>query len=68
MRVNTQLLDEKIEKSGLKISFITDKLGISSTGFSKKRKGIIPFKGAEIYVLCDLLRISEEEQPIIFYP
>ncbi len=68
MRVNTQLLEEKIEKSGIKVSFLVKKLGLSREGFYKKKCGQIPFRIAEIYVLCDLLRISEAEKPLIFYP
>lgn len=62
-----QLLDEWIGNSGLKISFIADKLGLSRAGFDMKRNGEIPFRKAEIYVLCDLLRITDEaEQEKIF--
>lgn len=68
MRVNTQLLEEKIKKSGIKLSYIEETLGISSTGFKKKRDGKTPFRGSEIYVLCDLLNIADDEKPIIFYP
>lgn len=69
MRVDTQLLDEKIEKSGLKVSFLIEKLGISPNGFYKKKNGEIPFRTSEVYVLCDLLRIeSEEEKQKIFCP
>lgn len=52
MRVDTQLLDEKIEKSGLKVSFLIEKLGISPNGFYKKKNGEIPFRTSEVYVLC----------------
>lgn len=64
--VNTQLLDEKIGESGLYIKFIIDKLGISRCGFDKKRKGKTPFRKSEIYVLCDLLHLSAEEEKVIF--
>lgn len=64
---NTSLLDEKIAKSGLRIDFILKKLGISDTAWYKKKNGNIQFKAAEIYVLCDLLNISDEEAPKIFY-
>ena len=65
--VKTQELDNKIEASGLKISFIIQKLGISRTGFDKKRKGQTPFRVPEIYVLSDLLRLTEDEKMDIFY-
>lgn len=65
--VNTQLLDEKIVDSGLKIGFLIEKLGLSRTGFDKKRKGINQFRVSEVYVLKDLLRLSDEEEHSIFY-
>ena len=65
--VNTQLLDDKIESSGLKRGFIVDKLGLSRFGFDKKLKGQTPFRVAEIYVLCDLLNISESDKQAIFF-
>jgi hypothetical protein len=68
MRINTQLLDKKIGDSGLKVSFVISKLGLSPEGFYKKKRGDVPFRAAEIYVLCDLLRISDTEKTLIFYP
>lgn len=68
MKVDTQLLDEKIKNSGLKTTFIIDKLGLSHNGFYKKKSGKTPFRTAEIYVLCDLLHIPDDEKVKIFYP
>ena len=65
--VNTQLLDERIVQSGLKIGFITETIGLSRNGFDKKRKGKTPFRTAEIYVLSDLLRLSDEDKAKIFF-
>lgn len=64
--INTQLLEKEIDGSGLKIGYIVEKLGISRQGFDKKRKGVIPFRASEVYVLCDLLKISDEKKPKIF--
>ena len=66
--VNTQMLDNEIEKSGLKISYIIDKLGISRQAFDKKRKGKTPFRASEVYVLCDLCKIDDAVKPKIFLP
>lgn len=68
MMINTQLLDEKITDSGLKISYICDKLGLSRNGFNKKRKGEIPFKKPEIYLLSVILNLTEEDGNNIFMP
>ena len=68
MRVNAQLLDKKIEETGLKVSFIIDKLGLSPNGFYKKKNGITSLRASEVYVLCDLLRINDNEKAEIFLP
>ena len=66
--VNTQLLDEKIQKSGLKKDFIYDTLGISRTAFWKKRNNVLPFKGAEIFTLCTLLHVKDDTEKMeIFF-
>ena len=65
--VNTQLLDSKIDNSGFRVSHIIENLGLSRNGFDKKRKGKIPFKKPEIYVLCDLLHLTEDEKQSIFF-
>lgn len=66
--LNTQLLDERIEKSGLRIGFIVETLGLSRNGFDKKRKGKTPFRTAEVYVMCDLLKLSDYDRDLIFFP
>ena len=63
---DTQLLEDKIKSSGLKIGYIVDKLGISRQAWDKKKKNEIPFRAAEVYVLCDLLNISDEDKPKFF--
>ena len=65
--LNTQLLDDRIKSSGFKVNFIVEKLGLSRNGFDKKRKGKTPFRVAEIYVLRDLLNLSNEEEQEIFF-
>ena len=67
--VNTELLNEKIELSGLKPSFIIKTLGITPNSFYRKKTNQMFFKAAEVYVLCDLLKITDEEEKTkIFYP
>lgn len=66
--VNTALLDEKIGQSGLKVNYIVDALGISAQAFYKKKGNRTPFRKSEIYVLCDLLKITDVEDKVkIFY-
>ena len=63
---NLQLLDDYIEKSGLRSGFIVEKLGITRQAFNYKRNGKIQFRAAEAYVLCDLLKIPDEDKAKIF--
>jgi hypothetical protein len=65
--VDTQHLVQKIEDSGLKTGFIVSKLGISRQAFDFKKKNKRKFRTAEIYVLCDLLNIPDDERESIFF-
>ena len=62
--INSALLDEKIEQSGLKVTFIVETLGISRQAFYKKKNGKTPFRKSEIYVICDLLKITETPEKL----
>ena len=64
--VDTELLNEYIKKSGYRIDYIVDTLGISRQAFDRKRKGNISFRAPEVYVLCDMLKIPEDVKPKIF--
>lgn len=66
--VNTLLLDEKIKASGIKVSFLIEALGLSPQGFYKKKNGKTKWRGAEIYVVKDVLRLSDIDAQKIFYP
>lgn len=56
---NTQLLRQLIRDSGLKQSFIAEKLGMSSQGFHKYLIGQVEFRASQIRMLCDLLHIDD---------
>lgn len=64
--VDTELLEKYILRSGYKIGFITDQLGISRQAFDQKMKNKNKFRASEVYVLCDLLKITPEDKPKIF--
>lgn len=65
---NTELLNEKIEMSGYKRSFIAKQLGLSAYGLAKKIQNETEFKASEINALCVLLNIvSPEEKEAIFF-
>ncbi len=66
---NTKLLEEKIDKSGYKKSYIAKAIGLKSTfGLLKKIRNESEFKATEINILCDLLKIETlEEKEAIFF-
>lgn len=66
--VDSDKLKEKLSNSGLKTGYVVDKLGISRQGFYKKLNGETPFKVPEVFVLCTLLSISDDESINIFLP
>lgn len=68
MKVNTNLLKKKIEDSGLKLVSIAAKLGITPRSLQYKILGKSKFRAAEVYVLCDLLRLTDDEKTAIFLP
>ena len=67
--LDTELFDKYMNDSGYKVSYIVERLGISREAFNRKRKGSIPFRESEIFVLCTLLNITDnEEKSKIFFP
>ena len=65
---NTPLLKQLIKESGLKLSFIAEKLGISRTALYKKIEGLVHFNGPEIKTMCELLHLKTWAQikPVFF--
>ena len=59
---NTKVLNELIEKSGLKKSFIANYLNLSRQGFKNKCENKANFNSVEITKLCNLLHITDLEQ------
>lgn len=66
--VDTDLLEDKLDSTVYKIEYIVNTLGISRQAFDKKRKGITPFRASEVFVLCSLLNLTDEEKVLIFKP
>lgn len=64
---NTALLEQYIEKSGYKKSFIAFQLGITAYGFSLKINNKSEFKASEMAILCELLKISARDKEAIFF-
>lgn len=66
MKTNTEALDKIIEESGLKISYLADKCGLSRTGFYKKKAGITEWTASEISVLRSELHMTLTQTKDIF--
>ena len=65
---NTELLEEKITKSGLKKSYIAKAIGLSPYGLTLKIHNENEFKASEIEKMCILLGIDNlEERCAIFF-
>lgn len=64
---NTDALKKRISDSGYKLEFLSDKLGISRASFYMKINNTTSFKVNEMYQLCDLLGIDENEAKEIFF-
>lgn len=67
MVLNRQLLEDKLLESGYKMSFISEKLGISPQAFIKKRNGELPFKISDVETLLNLCNWDAETIYSIFF-
>mgnify|MGYP000973693317 CR=1 FL=1 len=65
--IDTKLLSDVIDKSGLKKYRIAEELGLSSYGLQKKINGETEFKASEIKKLSILLHLSMEVKEKIFF-
>jgi hypothetical protein len=64
---NTSLLEQYIEKSGYKKSFIAEQLGITAYALTLKINNKSEFKASEIAILCKLLKIGAKDREAIFF-
>lgn len=64
---NAVLLEQYIEKSGYKKSFIAQQLGITAYAFTLKINNKSEFKASEITILCKLLKINAKDREAIFF-
>ena len=65
--IDLELLQQKIRESGLKMSYISEKMGISRYTLHMKLVNEREFKVSEMQSICDILGISEEEKSAIFF-
>ena len=60
-------LNKAISKSGIAITAIARKLGITREGLYKKLRNETEFKASEIICMQDILRLSNEMRDKIFF-
>lgn len=65
--VDSQLLREKIEQSGLKLQYIADKSNMTRFSLQKKIENVTEFKATEIMSLSEILGLSVAEREKIFF-
>ena len=59
---NTKLLEKAIKDSGLKKSFLAEKVGLTPQGFYNCVNNKAEFRAGQINILCDVLGIVDLEQ------
>lgn len=61
------MLSNKVKESGLKLTFIAKKLGITREGLYRKMRNETEFKASEIICLQTILRLTNKERDEIFF-
>lgn len=64
---DTKELREKIEKSGLKLTFIAERCNLTYYGLLKKINNETEFKASEIKALKEVLKLTTKEANKIFF-
>lgn len=64
---NTSKLREALKSRGISFAFIAEKIGMTRQGFVKKLSDGSDFKAYQMYIIKDLLRLTDEEARDIFY-
>lgn len=64
---NTKLLEEAIDRSGLKKGKIAERLGISRAGLINLINNRAEFRASQIMTLCDLLSLTTAQRDAIFF-
>ena len=59
---DVELLNTRIDESGLKRNYIAEQLGITPQGFYLKTSGKNEFTASQIQKLCDLLKITTQKE------
>lgn len=65
--MNLKYLNDRITLSHIPITAIAEEMGISRQTLYLKMKGERDFKTSEVYKLCDVLRLTNDEKRLIFF-
>ena len=65
--LNSELLKNRINDSGLKKKFIAEQLGITYQGYYLKENGINEFTASEIQGVKKLLALTDKDVKAIFF-
>lgn len=65
--INSQLLRDTIDKSGLKLGFIADEMGLTRQSLTSKIDGSYQFKIGEVAKLARILGLSRKDRELIFF-
>lgn len=65
--IKLESLRECIDDSGMTMTSIAQKLGVSRVALYKKLKGDTEFKVSEIVGLCKALHLTDHERDYIFF-
>ena len=64
---NVEMLNDKIDKSGFKRTYIAEKVNITPQGLSNKLNGMREFTVGEMFRISDVLSLTDEEKIQIFF-
>lgn len=65
--VDTQRLKEAIKNKGLKLSYVSSQLGLSSYGLARKINNKSDFRVSEALKMTELLSLDAAERDAIFF-
>lgn len=64
---NTVLLKQKIDRSGYKVVYLAEQVGLTPQGFYKKLKDGSDWTFTQVMILKELLHLTKEEVNSIFF-